>query len=396
MLSFEYRCAIGRRRSRTSAVAAVGFVVFGCSSGEGEADTIRERAPVVYGDDDRREISDVPAWQRVFDDAVVALIPGSRLVDEGGGRVAVSSMTLSEKYSVCDDERFARQVTAASCGGILIGSDLVLTAGHCFDEDARCDRFSYVMGYAGESVLLDAERVYGCRDVVVRRVEVGAEGRHVDFAVVRLDRPARGVPARIERGVPPVGETVTMLGFPNGLPGKVDAGGSVTENGASDHFQATVDAFGGNSGSPVFDGAGTLRGILIAGAPYDYVAADGCWRVRKVPADEIESQGTERLALLEPALDALSELGAAALPAVRCTGLDCTADDPGEFQVLPPPNPGDAPGHVVAVEKTPPSAGGCAMSEPTRRSGSAALVALLALVARRRRTRKTYDVSAPT
>jgi MYXO-CTERM domain-containing protein len=376
-------------------MAAVCSVVFGCADGAGVPDTSRERAAVVYGADDRREIDDVPAWRQVFDESVVALIRGARLVDEGGGQIGIRAMTLSEKFSVCDDERFALQVTAASCGGVLIGSDLVLTAGHCFSAEARCDRFAYVMGYAGENPKLDAERVYGCRDVIVTQYDVG-DGRHVDFAVVKLDRPVRGAPVSIDRNAPRVGDAVTMLGFPNGLPGKVDTGGTVTEDGASDHFQATLDAFAGNSGSPVFDEAKALRGILVAGAPYDYVAGDGCWRVREVPAHEIADKGTERIALPGPAREALGELGETAIPAVRCTGLDCTADDVAEIQTLPPPTPADPPDHVVSFEKTAPVARGCAMAASTREHGPVALVALVALTAWRRRIRRRYAPSLQT
>jgi V8-like Glu-specific endopeptidase len=328
----------------------------------------------------------------VFDDSVFALIPGARLKEEGGGRIAVRSMTLREKYSVCDDEPFAGQVTAAWCGGVLIGSDLVLTAGHCFDVEARCDRFSYVMGYAGDRPVLEAERVYGCRDVVASRYDV-AEGRHVDFAIVKLDRPARGVPASIVQDPPRVGQAVAMLGFPNGLPGKVDTGGTAT-HASSDHFQATLDAFAGNSGSPVFDDAGALRGILVAGAPYDYVAADGCWRARRVLDDEIASHGAERIALPGAAVEALSRIGDGLVRSVRCSGLDCTADDPGDLQMLPPP--GKNSPDLLGLEKTAPGARGCCTAPPVRPSGFGTLAALFACVAWRRRTSKTQAESRPT
>jgi hypothetical protein len=75
--------------------------------------------------------------------------------------------------------------------------------------------------------------------------------------------PATVDPATVRslaRGTP-----VTMLGFGDGLPLKIDTGGVVVSTGGS-LFQATVDAFAGNSGSGVFVGR-SLVGMLSSGAP---------------------------------------------------------------------------------------------------------------------------------
>jgi hypothetical protein len=106
----------------------------------------------------------------------------------------------------------------------------------------------------------------------------------VDFAVVRLDRRVAGrTPQKIARGGPPaVGTPLYVIGHPSGLPTKIAAGARVARANRS-YFEANLDAFGGNSGSPVFDaGTNTVVGILVRGAP-DYRAEGDCNVVNLLP-----------------------------------------------------------------------------------------------------------------
>lgn len=377
---------------RAMALLAVAAPLAACASDASEGDVAEQHAAVVYGRDDRRDVAQVPAWTPTFSESVFALIRGQRLAKVGDQHVAIASMTLAEKYSLCPDAPFASQPTAASCAGVLIGVDLLLTAGHCFDDEPRCDQYAYVAGYAETNgrVVLDSEDVYGCRDVLLRRFDVVEGSHHLDYAVVRLDRPTRGRPATVELRPPELGRSLTMLGFPNGLPGKVDAGGRVTENRAADHFQASLDAFSANSGSPVFDDEGVLRGILVAGAPRDYELRDGCWEPREVGASEIATKGTERIALPGPPLAALDFVGAPVDRAVRCSGLDCTANQLDEAQLLPPPEPawqGEISGPTLPARQ----AAGCSASAAPRHAARGALLALLALFALLLRHRTAAD-----
>jgi hypothetical protein len=68
---------------------------------------------------------------------------------------------------------------------------------------------------------------------------------------------------------------VRILGHPCGLPIKYAPGGAVRGNNAKTFFRADLDAFGGNSGSPVFGDDWTVEGLLISGAP-DFVADPEC------------------------------------------------------------------------------------------------------------------------
>jgi hypothetical protein len=68
-----------------------------------------------------------------------------------------------------------------------------------------------------------------------------------------------------------------MIGHPVGLPTKIAGGATVRDNSPPTHFLANVDAYGRNSGSPVFDAAGLrVEGLLVRGNP-DFVLNDDCF-----------------------------------------------------------------------------------------------------------------------
>ena len=61
-----------------------------------------------------------------------------------------------------------------------------------------------------------------------------------------------------------VEESITLIGYPTALPKKSDKGG-VIQSISDSYIRGTVDSFGGNSGSPVFDHSGNLIGVFVAG-----------------------------------------------------------------------------------------------------------------------------------
>ena len=91
-------------------------------------------------------------------------------------------------------------------------------------------------------------------------------GGTMDLAVLRLSQPVAAV-LPLARMLPPVGEEILIIGSPRGLEG------SLTRGLVSQH--RTVDSVGllqidaavnpGNSGSPVFDRAGHVIGIVFLG-----------------------------------------------------------------------------------------------------------------------------------
>jgi len=237
---------------------------------------------VVYGEDDRLDyyaVDDVDL-RDLTRGAIVALIRPNRLDLSDPDDVRVVGQTLQQSRNLCSDQRFLDHVVAANCSGTLIDTNLVLTAGHCVTGRTDCRNYRYVFNYyyeaPGTLASIGRDDVYQCDDVVVRRNSGG-----IDYAIIRLTRDVTPdkVPARVRRGDTPLdlNEPLVVIGFGSGIPAKIDAGGRVINRRANrlDYFQATLDTFGGNSGSGVFNNAGEVVGILVRGAP-DYVRRGSC------------------------------------------------------------------------------------------------------------------------
>jgi hypothetical protein len=93
-----------------------------------------------------------------------------------------------------------------------------------------------------------------------------------------LDRRAGRAPLKVSLHDVAKGQELYMIGHPAGLPAKY-ADDAVVVDLREDRklFSADLDAYGGNSGSPVFDKAtGRVVGVLVAGEN-DFEAKDGCW-----------------------------------------------------------------------------------------------------------------------
>ena len=72
-----------------------------------------------------------------------------------------------------------------------------------------------------------------------------------------------------------MGEALTVIGYPSGLPLKVASGGRV-RTVKSEYYVTNLDTYGGNSGSAVFNStSGEVEGILVRGEN-DFVSQNGC------------------------------------------------------------------------------------------------------------------------
>ncbi|MFK7986047.1 MAG: serine protease [Sandaracinaceae bacterium] len=294
------------------------------------------RAPVVYGEqDDRREYYEASeADQRLTRESIVALISPTALDFADPSDVGLNAYSLQEAYGLCDDQRFLEQPSAAGCSGTLIDDDLILTAGHCFDEEdpqASCRSQRFVFNYhyttPGELATIDAGRdVYSCRQVLVRRDD-DVDGLRRDYAIIQLDRPVSGahVPAPIAPGSDPAvpGDTFSVIGFGSGLPAKIDTSGEVilSFDGPLDFFTGSIDTFGGNSGSGVFNDSGRVIGILVRGAT-DYIDRGDCKVVNEIEAEP--DRGGESISYVATAVTALCDTE---WPSLRVCGTERSCGD---------------------------------------------------------------------
>jgi len=273
---------------------------------------------VVYGLDSRRDYYELTQdgdelWRSRARYSTGILVRPS-FISSQAGEVILGGDTLGERQGLCADERFYDQPEPGFCSGTLISDDLFLTAGHCVDDAMDCANtkivFQYLYTDAQTLNPLSQSELYQCQSVVTRRNSGG-----YDYAILRLDRAASQElePAPISFEARPIalGDPLTLIGAPNGIPVKVDSEGTVTSTGTNNvTFKGSVDAFGGNSGSGVYNASGEVVGILVQGRPDYYTDPDlGCRRVSQVDVDErgrpLDGNGAETAVYVGRAIDAL-------------------------------------------------------------------------------------------
>ena len=285
-----------RRRNGRKHPLRLWLIVATCwactSSGPREQPAERARAAVIYG---RNDLIEAQAWAGTpFAEAAigraVALIPAVEDEGEDGG---ASVGSAQQRFDLCPEEPFASQPSTAACSGVLIDDDVLLTAGHCFDEGDGCERYRYALGFVhAEGDAAAPEPVsLGCTELIAREVGQLADGSAIDYALVRLrlDEPPHAQPDIAIRSRPlEPGEHLTSVGFPQGLPLKVDPAARAVSAGRTE-LRLTTDAYAGNSGSAIYDADGALAAILTGGQPdFEWDEERDCQRSRVIDGGDTE------------------------------------------------------------------------------------------------------------
>jgi len=161
----------------------------------------------------------------------------------------------------------------------------VITAGHvvCYKNGDHKDLnsfrflsgFSYPTEDTEDSANFPLLQVYKGKKIVFSSCE-----KDRDFAIVlldcTLDQFKIDQPLDLSTEEPEMGREVFCLGHPDGLPLKIADSARILRT-EKRIFEADLDAFCGNSGSPVFEISGKVIGILIRGWEDWEKDEDGMW-----------------------------------------------------------------------------------------------------------------------
>jgi V8-like Glu-specific endopeptidase len=250
----------------------------------------------VYGQDDNRlDYFEAAPAMRALADSVVSIWSAGSLRPVGNGNMLLHSGPIE---GMCKWEAFTDQLVGdIFCSGALIGADLILTAGHCIGSESDCKTSRFVFGYAIKSAwekaptTLPETEIYSCDEIIVStHPHKSAYGRYPntpDYALVRLDRKVSGhVPLPVTKLANlKLRDPVFAIGFPSGYPVKITDGATVREFLRKEgYFTTDLDAFAGNSGSPVFNSnTYEIEGILTNGGVDYRDNPEGCIEIATYP-----------------------------------------------------------------------------------------------------------------
>jgi len=226
---------------------------------------------VIYGGDDILEVDQVPS--PIIREQVQSVAAITRTFHKS------KENTLSSFYnartllmrSICENERFVHQPIVSQATAFLIAPDLMMSVGHAVSSDDQCtDKMHLAFNYEWNSSKkelypMKLNDIYSCTKILMKGYNP------VDYVIFKLDRKVEGItPLSLsfdyqERD----SETIYTLGYPQMLPQKYSKG-FIRDNSDPNYYEASIDTFRGNSGSPVFNQGHQVIGILKDGEK-DYV-----------------------------------------------------------------------------------------------------------------------------
>lgn len=188
---------------------------------------------------------------------------------------------LKEVAPLGENEAFRDEPSIAYSTAFLVGKRLMLTAAHCVCEENSAELhaenakkrivFGFQMTAKNECrSLFQKKDVYQIKKVLAHEyIRLGVEeNSKVDWALIKLDRSVEDrEPLPVNFSAKVVSSvSIYMLGYSQGTPQKFSGGGLTTEHQYPHSFGSRIDAFDGNSGSPIFNSlTNEVVGIFFSG-----------------------------------------------------------------------------------------------------------------------------------
>lgn len=210
--------------------------------------------------------------------------------------VTLGKQAMQKDYPLVPETPFIEQQSHGFGTAFLVGSRYVLTAAHLVcqpnsdevDEAKKKDiRLIFDYKMKEKKGCPPSFEGYKIKDVVVHKFS--RKGEFADWALLKLDRKVERAALKLNFSRLSEEGGVYMLGHPQGLPLK-HAYQSNIQRTMGSCFMTDLDAYKGNSGSPVFDEVTKeVIGILVEG-PADLeeenVGGKKMWKIRRVSPGE--------------------------------------------------------------------------------------------------------------
>lgn len=174
------------------------------------------------------------------------------------------SSTLGSLYNLCPGEPFREQPVVGVGTAFIIDEQIMITASHVFTRPI--ENYVVVFGFELVNQAGAYEAFISAKDIYYPR-EVSYHYEDTDVTVFKIDRPSDNPALKWSNSLTvPGNASVYMIGHPMGLPKKAAFNARMKSNQDPLFFYTSLDAFQGNSGSPVFRlDTHEVIGILVSG-----------------------------------------------------------------------------------------------------------------------------------